>query len=418
MKSTIRRILSSPWLRTAGTSYAIILLNVVSGVVLARGLSVDGRGGLALAQAWPVLAAYLCDLGITPAITYFVAKRQLPTRSWFSVLTKSTIALTTFSAIIAVVGVTVQNLINYVPILPALILCLLYLPLATLSRLQIAVLHGQADFTHLNFARLSATLVSVCFLVVLYISGSLSVITGCLSLIVGQAISASVANIRLRRTLRGDVARVESPRELLRWGIRAHLGAISPVDGLHLDLIFIGIFLSAFDAGLYTVAVAPGSVVRVGGDALGLILIPKLVDATKNRDQIIRRGLAGGLAVNVLVALVVLLATPVLLPLLYGLEFEPSIVYAQLLSAGAALSSMRVVIGDILRALGRPGSASAAEGISLVTTSLGLLFLVPVAGLSGAVFSVIIAYAISLIVQVSLLIRAGREMHGEAVMAT
>src|SRR5215472_12860634 len=56
-------------------SGAMQLLNVVSGVVIARSLGPAGRGELAAVLLWPALLAYLSGLGGADAITY-LASRQ------------------------------------------------------------------------------------------------------------------------------------------------------------------------------------------------------------------------------------------------------------------------------------------------------------------------------------------------------
>src|SRR6266851_4167131 len=56
------------------------LLNVVSGIVIARSLGPAGRGELAAVLLWPALLASLSGLGTTDAITYLTARRPERTR--------------------------------------------------------------------------------------------------------------------------------------------------------------------------------------------------------------------------------------------------------------------------------------------------------------------------------------------------
>src|SRR5207249_2771614 len=59
-----------------GSSFAIQLLNVVTGVITARALGPSGKGELTAILLWPALLSMLGGLGLTDAVVYFGA--QMP----------------------------------------------------------------------------------------------------------------------------------------------------------------------------------------------------------------------------------------------------------------------------------------------------------------------------------------------------
>src|SRR5947209_1207742 len=59
-------------LMAANLNYALI--GVITGVVTARALGVEGRGDLAVVVFWPTLVATLVELGVGDALTLWVAR--------------------------------------------------------------------------------------------------------------------------------------------------------------------------------------------------------------------------------------------------------------------------------------------------------------------------------------------------------
>jgi O-antigen/teichoic acid export membrane protein len=90
--------------------------------------------------------------------------------------------------------------------------------------------------------------------------------------------------------------------------------------------------------------------------------------------------------------LVLMLLLPILVPLVYGDAFTPSIVPAEIL----VVASIAVAVGQAwagsLRGLGRPSEPAKAEVISLVVTVAGLALLLGPLGIVGAALTSLVAY--------------------------
>jgi O-antigen/teichoic acid export membrane protein len=76
-------------------------------------------------------------------------------------------------------------------------------------------------------------------------------------------------------------------------------------------------------------------------------------------------------------AVALALASPFVIPLLFGHEFEPAVLVAALLAVAAGLISVRRVGTDCLRALGRPGVTTGVEVVTLTVLAVGLTVLGP-----------------------------------------
>ena len=75
---------------TFGTTAAVLAMNVVTGVIIARGLGPDGRGELTAIVALPQTFGWLFALGSVQAISYHMARRPEDAPrligTWLSVL--------------------------------------------------------------------------------------------------------------------------------------------------------------------------------------------------------------------------------------------------------------------------------------------------------------------------------------------
>jgi O-antigen/teichoic acid export membrane protein len=91
-------------------------------------------------------------------------------------------------------------------------------------------------------------------------------------------------------------------------------------------------------------------------------------------------------------AVVLAIAAPFVLPLLYGSQFDDSVRLAQILLVGLAVEGAAGVISAYLYGIGRPGLNSLAMGAGVVLTIALDLLLVPRWGATGAAIASTVAY--------------------------
>jgi O-antigen/teichoic acid export membrane protein len=198
-------------------------------------------------------------------------------------------------------------------------------------------------------------------------------------------------------------------RDIFSYGIRGHIGNLSPIDSLQLDLAAVVILLGAHDAGLYSVAASAAYVVRAQAGALGMVMLPTVAAAKTKIERVVaaERLFRLGLGLTIGLAAAVVLSAPWLVGLLYGSTFGAAVPLVQVLGAGIVAASLRQILGDGLRGLGQPLPATLAELASWLAASVALVLLVPVMGAMGAALAVSIGYAVALAVSIVLAARAG-----------
>jgi O-antigen/teichoic acid export membrane protein len=398
--------------RTLATTLLIQAVGLATGVLVARGLGVEGRGLLAAVILWPSVLTYLGDLG-GPVGYAFLAANEPQSRP---VLVRAAGLLTTAQTVfIVATGVPVVLLALHgrprhaATIAAIFLVC--YVPMNLYTRYINAVNQARERLSSFNAVRLSVPIAYLVFLVGLLVADRLTL----RNTVVATAASNLVATVlawRSARAWRGERSaegvRAVS-RRVLHYGLRSHIGNLTPIDSMQLDLLLVTLLLSPRQAGLYTVAASAAAVVRVQGTALGLVGLPAVARERSPQEarhivaSLVRTTMLVGMASAALIAL----CAPFLIRVIYGTPYVPATWVVRLLVFGIVLASVRQVAGDCLRGLGRPGAASVAEVASWVVGAPVALVAIPTLGSTGAALAVIASYGAALAVCVRFLLAQG-----------
>jgi len=395
--------------RTLGATVGIQGLGVLSGALLARALGVENRGILAAVILWPSIVAYVGDLGGSMAIAYFAAsspdlKGRLPGIAVASALVQG-VALLALGA--PVLAVALQPHPEEIPL--ALIYLVGFVPVNLLTRYLNAIHQGEGRFDRFNRVRITVQASSVVGVTVLSVAGAHSVLPFLLVYLVsnGLALLAAATGVRPRSIIPQFDARWM--RRGLAYGLKAHVGNLTPVDSFQLDLLVVIAFLDPHTVGLYAVAVSGAMLIRAQGTALGMVAMPSVAALTNAsaKADIVGTLFRLSLLTSGALALAVAALAPQLLMLVYGSAYVPAAPVLRILAVGVVAASLRQVLGDCLRGMSRPATASFVEMIALAVAIPCLFATVPRFGVTGAALSIGASYIVALLTSLVLVVRAG-----------
>lgn len=400
-----RSLISSSFI-TMATGLSMQALTLVTGALTARLLGVEGRGAFAACTVLPAVVLTLGNLGGPISLTYFSA-----------ILPKQTPQLTKNALVTGLIGGTLLSgllallypffLHRYPDLLAlAIIPACVALPLQLMSSQVNAVTQGSGNLIQFNLVRLLGPLTYCLAVAGLYVADidSLAIVLWAPA---AGSIAVFAAVALLRKPLNSSAIDWKLARNTYTYGLKAHLGNMTAIDSLRVDLIVVVAFLTPTDAGLYAVAVAVASVVRSQANTIGLVAVPTIARQA-TRDSAIRYArmfFLGTLALVLALTLVLMLVLRPALGLVYGSGFVDAASVTSVLLVAMIFASIRQSLGDISRALGFPGIGSIAEGFTWIAAALLLPLLVRSEGLMGAAIAVLIAYATSLTVTIVLLAR-------------
>lgn len=420
MKGTDRRGTAAPSvtarhvIQSVAVTGAVMIVGLVSGIVAARTLGVDGRGTLAAVILWPAVLTSLAEVGLPTAFTYLSSSHGYARHD----LARGTVPLLAVqSALLYVVGVPVilAALGGYSGDVRATAIgfLLAYAPLYLGVRYLTSLNQGAGRFHVFNFVRLLVPVLYTVSLVALLLFGVVGVRVFAAAYVGSWAVAlVALVAVSSREIRSGAVRpRVDWATARLSWSVgrRAYFGSLAPVDTLQLDVLATTALLGAREAGLYYVATSLGALVRAWGTTLGALALAK-VAAAPTRDEAISL-MALFTRVTLLIsgafAVVAFVFAEPLLSLVYGRAFASAYVLVRILAVGMLAASVRYALGDGLRGLGAHSEATRAEVYGWLAGGVALAGLLPLWGVTGVAVAVSVSYITTLVVMLGFCSRSG-----------
>jgi O-antigen/teichoic acid export membrane protein len=228
------------------------------------------------------------------------------------------------------------------------------------------------------------------------IGGYKTVVAG---LLLADVATASLAWGRLIRKGFFHGAQRPSPRlarRITSYGLRAQVGGVITLMNLRLDFILLSVMAGPAVLGVYAVASKFAELVKVFSMALTYVLYPRFAKDGSDAAVARARTLMRRATLVTTVAVVPLwVGAPFVIPTIYGSQFKPAILPAQIILGALALDGLGGVVTGFLYGIGRPGLNSLAMGAGLVATVVLDLLLIPRFAAEGAAVASAVAYLTS-----------------------
>ncbi|WP_426989092.1 lipopolysaccharide biosynthesis protein [Pseudarthrobacter sp. Y6] len=341
-------------------------------IVLARLLSPEEYGLVALALVLMAYAETVADAGVAQALVYLPRTGVIARSALFiSVLLGAVLASAAVLAAPWIAGLF--NLPDAAPLVQVLGVSVLATSFGAVPE---ALLRRDLKFKPLTAAPVirAATMGSVTLVLAFTGHGALSLAVGTAA---GSVAYALTCWFLVRRNAPWQIWRVG------RDALRANIAYGAPVAGSSLlarlifdvDYLIIGLLLGAQALGYYTLAFRlPEALILNVFFVLSTVLFPLYAQVRTDPDRL-RDGYLKSVQIQSLygftagVGLAVL--APVLVPLLFGQKWTDAVLPLVLLALYAAVRSLGAGANDVYKALGRPG-------LSIAISVVRLVILVPV----------------------------------------
>lgn len=400
--NVIRNLLGKPIAVSLRSSLSIQTFSVVSGVVLARALGVEGRGVLAATILWPTLLATIGGLGIADGATYLVSRRQDDAAEVLG--TTYTMGMLQSAILVGLGALLLPHVLGQhgEPVVRLARMYLLLIPLSLANMSALAVVNGLGCVRAYHGFRALVSAISTVGIVVLGATGRLAVWAVLGLYLFANSVVLIGTNLLLKRRLavRPRIS-LRTGRALIVYGTK-NLGSVWATSiNERLDQLIISAILPASALGLYVVAVTLSAPLELVGTSVGLVLFPIVAGESKARTSkaTIRRHLTATVMLSSAASLALIALAPRVITVGFGQGFSPAIAIGRLLLVAGIFLSLARALAYVLRGLGIPLRASMAEGIGVVVTGLGLAILLPRYGLWGAAIVSVAAYAATALFQ-------------------
>jgi antigen flippase len=384
------------WARSAlgsvASSTATVLIGLGTGILVARFLGPEGRGILANIVTWTTMLAALTQLPMAEAIVSSSASHP-----------KIQVVRTAFRLSMVVLCVTALPCIlllfwllsDFAELTPALIAAyaLTYFVAQSLGQVYRGHFQIERQFAAIQMYTVLQPLLYLVFLVALFAAPlAFDVATVLILLTASMIVTGAVRVLVSGSPFWGPPGPKPAGQDhswtrlIGRAALMFHLPKVAQKLGGQGDRLLLVMLVSAFEAGLFFVALTFAAVLPgMLGTAVRLLALPALVSLEgeeKSRAALKLVSVAWIMGLAGLVTTAVL--APVFVPLLFGAAFQGAVPLAMGLGAVLALRSVRVAMTEVLK----------SYMVSLRLSSAPLLMFVVLAGLSLVLFPLFGVYGI------------------------
>lgn len=374
---------------------AILVVNVATGIIVARTLGPAGRGAAAAMALWPIVISGLLTFGIPSALRYEMQRRRDGPGDFLS----SALAMTGILGVLAfAIGFAIvpHILMHYPPPVIAFAQSMMvFAPLMLLNATLQAFYESQADFKRSNAMNYIPPLLTLAGLGLLHAANDVTPFSVALVYELPFALMTLSTLVVLRRSLRFPHQMAGRVRSLLHYGTRAYgIDILTTLAGQIDQAMVVGL-LSAGNFGLYAVAVNGSRILSLLAASLNTVLFPRASRLEASQAvELVNRSARIVFACTSIATLAFILALPVLVPIAYGKEYSPIVGVTGLLSIAMLLGATSATFTQSFMATGRPEIATILQGIGICTTVPLMLQLIPRFGLTGAAYAVDISNAL------------------------
>lgn len=395
-----RLIASSPFSREmAGVAVAnalIALLGFCTGILSARLLGQRGRGELAAIQTWPNVISLVALMGTHEAAIYYGAKDNSRARTYAA----SALAL----ALIADVPLVIAGYLA-MPILlsaqnPAIVFAarvyLLFPFLLDCYGIPANSLRAVRAFGAWNQIRIVPALGLIGVLLLAWLTGRVTPVFVAFGVLAFQVVLIAQTLLLVSTHVEGRFLPDRSCwRPLLAYGLPSVFASLPQMLNFRLDQMVMTSIVAPAELGLYVVAVAWSGASAPLFGAISAVLFPRIAGEPdpRERSRIFAYTIRNSLVMAVLLSILVFVATPWAVPLLFGRSFTGSIPSALLLVPAAGVSAFNLILEEGIRGLGDPVAVTWSEFGGLLVTAMLLAVLLRPFGIVGAAIVSLCAYS-------------------------
>lgn len=380
------------------TTVAVVPVQFVTSVVLARYLSVADRGLYGVALAFVVVGTMIAELGWGPALIYRVLRAGVPAARMaalalgFAVLEGGLVVV----ACLSMQGWILTRLMDGAPP-PILYLALAAVPIRLGWVLFTSLARARDRFALQNWSMLMVSSSRLVGMVIVLILRHGAVYEALCVYLAAEALgTAVVAGQVIRDTGLSFRISWSDIREIQSFGIQAYVARLGAHLHERVDIFMLAYFLvDARYVGLYAVAVALITQLKVIPEAIGRALYPHLAASDeKQMAGVTARASRHAMGWVLLTTVAVAVLAPFAVPLVYGEPYRASVPALLILLPAMALLTRYRVLSTYFVSVGRQRVNVMSQATALAVNVTLNALLIPRMGIVGAAWASLASYGL------------------------
>lgn len=388
---------------TLGGNILGIVLSIFTGMVGARLLKPEGRGVLAALQTFPGFLSIPIFFGFPQSLAFFTARKPTDAGHYLG----SAIG---FSLLMCVPVCLIGGWFEFTHILRqyprdirlvGLVYLICYLPVSVVIGLPLSIFSGVKRFDLVQISRLTPPMLYALVLSgawVLFVTTPTTILLTYL-IVLCLVLSPLIWGLYLRNVRQKPQWSLKHLKEIMGYSALSLLNEIPSLLNQNVDQIFIAAILPPRELGLYSIAVAWSMLLVPITSPISVALFPRLAEASSaDATRLLQISLRWYLVIISGLVPCLIIATPILLPLMFGRDFEGSIPPAFVLSIAGGFYALNTFLAKSLAGLGHPAISLVANLVGVAMTASGLWLFLRIFGIMGAAWVSLVAYVTTTIV--------------------
>ncbi|WP_248927138.1 lipopolysaccharide biosynthesis protein [Paenibacillus hamazuiensis] len=389
-----RPTLLSQTIQTFSSMFGVLAINVISSIILSRGLSPDDRGLYLGITMWSGFILGLCDIGIYVTTVYLWGKNtEAQRKDIFATLAVWSIFTGLVAVIIAlcISGWVVKGRFDDQGMF-AVKLFLVSSFGGPLSSMISGVLAAEQRFSTVNLVRIGVPAAYTLILFIFFIADVLSV-TICLITTTIISLLGLLPYLWEAWPYCKSMGRFRLSilRQGVWYGIKGYGGIVINVFGNNGTQLFLFSLAPSALAFFQTANSATGVLWAIPR-AIGITSFPSMVSEEENLHKKVCQYLRLTTLVTTFSAISLGLAVPFLIPLLFGKAYTPAIIPALLLLPGALFGGISDILGGAISSTGRTLHNTVTSAVYVGTTLGSMALSINAWGMNGAAFSIVAGF--------------------------
>ncbi len=382
---------------TFGARIITLFFSLLIGIIIARTLGPTGKGLLAVIAMIGTVVLQLGNLGIGMFNIYSISnksveKKDIIGNSFWSGLMIGSICF----LIVLIFAFKFPIFFRNIP-RSYLLIYLISLPFIFLSKFFRDILTGEQKFRKLNIFIIIAQAINLLGVILLLLLFKLNVFYVVVWYTLVNIISAllPMGFVFLRDGFHFHFD-LKVLKKSLNYGFKICLASIFAFLILRVDLYMVNFFKGMAEAGLYSLASTFGSIFFLLPFSIITVIFPKINAEGKSKKESIAKYSRISLLLVFLMAIGTLLFIKLIIGLLYGQEFLPSVQPIFLLLPGLIAWSVVAVLGRYFFSIGYPLKLTICWFLVAVLNIILNFIYIPQFGMIAAALSSTVSYILAL----------------------
>jgi len=382
---------------TLGSRIIVLFLSLLIGIIVARTLGPSGKGLLAVIAMIGTVVFQLGNLGIGTFNIYAISNKSIERKDiignsfWLGLIIGAICFL-----IVLIFAFSFPVIFRNIP-RSYLLIYLLSLPFVFWSNFFRSILTGEQKFRKLNIFVIAAQAINLLGIILLLLFFKLNVfyivIWYTLVNIISALLPMSFVFLRDGFHFNFDLKVL---KKSLDYGIKICMAGIFAFLILRVDLYMVNFFKGMAEAGFYSLASSFGNIFFILPFSIITVIFPKINAEDKSKKESIAKYSRISLFFVFLMAIGTILFIKLIIGLLYGQAFLPSVKPIILLLPGLIAWSVAAVLGQYFRSIGYPLKITISWFLVAVLNIILNFIYIPQYGMIAAALSSTISYILAL----------------------